>query len=172
VKALVVEFLSAPSVTKAAEQVRARGYPLLDAVTPYPLEPLLRLVGKRPAGVRTPMAVAGFSVAIAFYVLQYWTAVYAYPVNSGGRPLNSWPVFPLVPFEVGVLAAAVAGFAAFLVRCGLPRLNHPFFAAPNTARATQDRFYLLVDPLEDGKTAPLMALLFDAGALSVCETEG
>ena len=32
-----------------------------------------------------------------------------------------------MPFEVGVLAAAVAGFAALLVLCGLPRLHHPLF---------------------------------------------
>ena len=57
--------------------------------------------------------------------LEFWSAVYAYPIDSGGRPLNSWPIFLLVPFEVGVLAAAVAGFAALLVLCGLPRLHHP-----------------------------------------------
>ena len=67
----------------------------------------------------------------------------AYPLNSGGRPLNSWPVFLLVPFEVGVLAAALSGVVAFLWSCGLPRLHHPLFDVPGIERATQDRFFLL-----------------------------
>ncbi len=170
-KALLAEFASVPCVTRAAEQVQTGGYPLLDALTPYPLDTLLSRVGKTPAGVRVPMALAGFGIALAAYAFQYWTAVVAYPFNSGGRPLNSWPAFLLVPFEVGVLAAALVGMAMFLVRCGLPRLYHPVFALPTTARATQDHFYLLVDPLDGPRTAALVALLFDAGALSVSETE-
>ena len=73
------------------------------------------------------MPIAALALAAAAYALEFWSAVYAYPIDSGGRPLNSWPIFLLVPFEVGVLAAAVAGFAALLVLCGLPRLHHPLF---------------------------------------------
>ena len=76
--------------------------------------------------------------------MEFWSAVYAYPIDSGGRPLNSWPIFLLVPFEVGVLAAAVAGFAALLVLCGLPRLHHPLFDCDAIERATDDRYFLLV----------------------------
>ena len=86
------------------------------------------------------IGVAGFA-----YGLQFWSAVYAYPIHSGGRPLNSWPIFLLVPFEVGILAAAIAGFAALLVLCGLPRVNHPLFDWDAVERATDDRYFLLVD---------------------------
>jgi hypothetical protein len=82
----------------------------------------LRL-GESP--IRWPMLIAALSVAAVAYALEFWSAVYAYPIDSGGRPLNSWPIFLLVPFEVAVLAAAVAGFAALLFLCGLPCLHHP-----------------------------------------------
>ena len=170
-KALLAVFPSADAIMRAARQVRGDGFPLLDALTPYPLPPLTDEVGAPPPGVRVPMAVAGFGTAMLAYVFQYWTAVHAYPFNAGGRPLNSWPVFLLVPFEVGVLAAAVAGCVAFLIRGSLPRLYHPDFAAPGIERVSQDRFVLVVDPLDHDKRLILEELLFRAGALSVSETE-
>jgi hypothetical protein len=116
------------------------------------------------------MALAGFGAAAAMYGLQWYSAVVAYPLNSGGRPLHSWPVFTLVPFEFGVLAAALAGFATMLWACGLPRLNHPVHDMPQFERASQDRFLLLVAP-KDGP-APLRRRLEEAGALLVSEMHG
>ena len=49
------------------------------------------------------------------------------PSTSAARPLNSWPVFLLVPFEVGMLAAAIAGIIALFWRCGLPAAASPRF---------------------------------------------
>ena len=69
-----------------------------------------------------------------------------------------------------VLAAAVAGFAALLWRTGLPRLHHPVFALPGTERATQDRFFLVVEgPVDDDGARRLRATLAQAGAMSVAE---
>ena len=82
-------------------------------------------------------------VAVLAFGLQWYSAVIDYPLNSGGRPLNSWQVFLLVPFEVGVFAAALCGVVALLWSCGLPRLHHPLFEVPGFERATQDRFFLL-----------------------------
>ena len=102
-----------------------RGFDPLDALTPCPVEELDDILRLDKSPIRWPMLIAALVVAAAAYALEFWSAVYAYPIDSGGRPLNSWPIFLLVPFEVGVLAAAVAGFAALLVLCGLPRLHHP-----------------------------------------------
>jgi hypothetical protein len=75
--------------------------------------------------------------------MQWYSAVIDYPINSGGRPLNSWPAFLIVPYETTILSAAITGVLGWLWMCGLPKLNHPLFDAPVTLRATQDR-YLLV----------------------------
>lgn len=171
-KALVAAFADPDALLAAARTARERGFPLLDALTPYPVEAAADLVGaKAPPWLRIVMALAGFGVAAALFGFEIWTAVVAYPVNEGGRPLFSWPVFLLSPFELGVLAAAVAGFAAFLVRCGLPRLNHPLFEVPGIDRASQDRFMLVLDPLEAERVPALRALLVGAGAIMVSEAE-
>ena len=129
---------------RAMRLARADGHPTLDAFTPFPLKELADSFGPKPRLIRPAMAAGGFGVAAFMYALQWWSAVHGYPLNSGGRPLHSWPVFVLVPFEVGVLAAGLSGFVALLWTCGLPRLHHPLFAAPRFERASQDRFLLLV----------------------------
>ena len=170
-KALLAEFTSVELITEAARRARAEGHPVLDALTPYPIPGLLGIMGASKPRVRVPMAVAGLGVALFAFGFQWWTTAVAYPFNSGGRPLFSWAVFLLVPFEVGVLAAAVAGFAAFLFGCGLPRLNHPVFDVPNVERASQDRFFLLLDPLDPDAAQRLRRLLLRLDALAVSETE-
>jgi hypothetical protein len=104
------------------------------------------------------------------YFLQWYSSVIDYPLNTGGRPLNSWPVFLLVPFEVGMLAAALSGLAAFLWTCRLPCLHHPVFDTTGFARATQDRFFLLAAQTgKEERSAALRELLKQSGALAVRE---
>lgn len=167
---LLAEFETPEALVRALRLARADGHRLLDAFTPFPLEELSGALPPPRNPVRLVMAVAGFGSAAAMYGLQWYSAVVDYPLNSGGRPLHSWPVFTLVPFEFGVLAAAVAGFATLLWACGLPRLNHPVHDRPHFERASQDRFLLLVAP-KDGP-APLRRRLEEAGALLVSEMYG
>ena len=169
-KALLAEFETVDAALKTGRQARRDGYPVLDALTPYPVPGLTELVGTPHPPMRWPMAFGGFGMAAAAFAFEWWTAVHAYPFNTGGRPLFSWQVFVLVPFEVGILAAGITGLVAFLFGCGLPRLSHPVFDAPGTGRATQDRFFLLIDTLDDDRAPRLRGLLLDAGASAVSET--
>ena len=147
-----------------------QGFPPLDALSPYPVEGLDEALRLLKSPIRWPMLLFAVFVAAIAYALQYWTAVYAYPINSGGRPLNSWPIFPLVPFEVGILAAGVAGFAALLTLCGLPRVNHPLFDWDAVERATDDRYFLLLGaPEEASESARLRTVLEGARAIRVRE---
>ena len=164
---LLAEFDTPEALVKAMRLARADGHRALDAFTPFPIEALTDAFDPPPSIVRPVMAVAGFGAAAAMYALQWYSAVIGYPLNSGGRPLHSWPVFLLVPFEFGVLAAAVAGFAAMLWSCGLPALHHRLFAMPQFERASQDRFLLLVAPKDEAE--PLRLTMERAGATLVAE---
>ncbi len=169
-KPLVAEFGDANRLLEAARRLRQDGHTLLDAYTPFRVPELDDILPQKPPRVRLPMLVAGFAVAAFAYGLQWYSAVVDYPINTGGRPLNSWPVFLLVPLEVGMLAAAVSGFVALLWHCHLPRLYDPLFDTTGIARATQDRFFLLAAQTEEEeRTASLRATLRRAGALIVVE---
>ena len=169
-RSLLAEFETADALSKGAGKAGESGFVTRDALTPYPVAALDGLIEQASPRVRVPMAIAGFGTAAAMFGLEWWSAARAYPFNEGGRPLFSWQVFTLVPFEVGVLAAGLAGFVAMCVHCGLPRLHHPMFATDGIERASQDRFFLVFDDPGDENLAKLRAILLDAGALRIAES--
>lgn len=165
---LLAEFADPETLRDALGRVGKAGHRALDAFTPYPVEGLDGLtIG--PSRIRYVMLTAGLGTALLAYALQWYSAVVDYPLNLGGRPLHSWPVFLLVPFEVGVFAAALGGVIAFLRSCRLPKLYDPLFAVPGFERATQDRFFLLAEATRDDGANDLRHLLEEAGAAVVTE---
>jgi hypothetical protein len=169
-KPLLAEFSDAESLVSAAIRLKQQGHQLLDAFTPFRLQDLDDVLPVRPPRVRLAMLFGGLAMAAFAYFLQWYSSVIDYPLNTGGRPLNSWPVFVLVPFEVGMLAAALCGFAAFLWNCRLPCLYHPIFDTTGFARATQDRFFLLANQTdEEERSASLREAMKSSGALTVVE---
>jgi hypothetical protein len=169
-KPLIAEFSDADSLIRAAACLKREGHQLLDAFTPFRLPELDNILAVKPSGIRPSMLAGGLAMAAFAYFLQWYSSVIDYPLNTGGRPLNSWPVFLLVPFEVGMLTAALSGLAAFLWTCRLPCLHHPVFDTTGFARATQDRFFLLAAQTgKEVRSAALRELLKQSGALAVRE---
>jgi hypothetical protein len=167
---LIAEFQNPDTLCAALRRVKEGGHHALDAFTPYPIEGLDAELDIPPSRIRYAMLAGGLIVAAFAFALQWYSAVIDYPLNSGGRPLNSWQVFLLVPFEVGVFAAALCGVIAFLRSCGLPRLHHPLFEIPGFERATQDHFFLLVAARQTGGSIrELRDVLEAAGAAVVTE---
>jgi hypothetical protein len=171
-RALIAEFDDAGRFVAALRALRSEGLAPFDALMPFHIPEAAAAIPVRAASIRLIMAAAGFGTAIFAYALQWYSAVVAYPIDSGGRPLNSWPVFLLAPFEVGILAAAIAGFAAFIIGAGLPRLHHPILAYPGIERASQDRFFVLVGRAGNEEAdEQARRVLFDAGAVSIGDGE-
>jgi hypothetical protein len=167
---LIAEFRDPETLQQALMRVKESRHQALDAFTPYPVDGLDEQLAVGPSGVRYAMLLGGLVVAALAFGLQWYSAVIDYPLNAGGRPLNSWQVFLLVPFEVGVFAAALCGAIALLWSCGLPRLHDPLFEIPGFERATQDRFFLLAEVGRSGQAvADLRHVLEGSGAVVVTE---
>ncbi len=167
---LLAEFRDPKTMLHALSALKRHRHRVLDAFTPYPVDGLAEELDVAASPIRIVMLVGGLLVAAFALGLQWYSAVIDYPLDSGGRPLNSWQVFLLVPFEVGIFAAALFGVIALLWSCGLPRLHHPLFEIPGFERATQDRFFLL-SSTEDNEHAArdLRDILRSAGAVVVTE---
>ena len=169
-KLLLAEFAHTHALREAAEAASRRGYKLIDAFTPFPVKGMAEMLESRPSKVRFFMFAGGALIVAMALGGEYYTAVFNYPYNSGGRPLNSWPAFMLVPFATGILGASIAGFARFLFETGLPRLHYPLFAVEGTERASQDRFFLAVEaPEAEDERRGAVDALQGAGALKVRE---
>src|SRR3954468_2974286 len=90
---LMAEFDSPAKLLSAAQRVHAAGFRRFDAYSPFAIEGLAETIGKK--WTRVPVLVFSGAVlgAGGGYLLQYYCAALAYPLNVGGRPLNSWPAF-------------------------------------------------------------------------------
>lgn len=164
------EFETEDDLVSAARKLHHDGYVLLDAFTPVWVEQLDAVLSLRPSPIRPIMLLTGLATAGLAFGVQWYSSVVSYPLNLGGRPLNSWPVFLLVPFEVGVLAAVLAGLIFFMFRCGLPALHNPIFDVVGFERASQDRFFLLVESQSGHRSEQdLRNALGDTTALRVLE---
>jgi hypothetical protein len=164
----IAEFADAESLLAAIGRSKESGFTPIDALSPYRVEGVEEALALPLSPVRWPMAIFGLGAAALAYGTEAYSAVVAYPFNSGGRPLNSWPVFLLVPFEFGVLVAAAAGLVAFFLLCRLPRLHEPTFDIEGVERATADRFFLLfAPPADEEDSRRLTALLEQTHALRI-----
>ncbi len=108
--------------------------------------------------------IGGVLTGLGLFTLQSWTAVLAYPIDSGGRALWSWQTLLPSAIEVAAPGAAVAGIIAFFVRARLTRLYDAAFDFDEVARASEGSFVLALacDPGDDANAA--LALLATAGA--------
>ncbi|MEW6272686.1 MAG: DUF3341 domain-containing protein [Thermodesulfobacteriota bacterium] len=149
---LLAEFTEPNELIAAIRQARGAGYRRMDAYTPYPIEEVSEELGVH--GNRLPLIVLLGALAglVGGYALQYWTSVIDYPLNVGGRPLNSIVSFVPITFETTVLLAAFAAVLGMLALNGLPQPYHPVFNVPRFALASRDRFFLCIeatDPMFD-----------------------
>ncbi|MCB8839661.1 DUF3341 domain-containing protein [Aurantimonas sp. VKM B-3413] len=168
---LLAEFSTAEALIAAARAVADAHHGLrFETFTPFPVEAIDEIRGEPPSRVRTAMVIGGFLGAVAGFGMQYYSSVYAYPINSGGRPYNAWPAFMLVTFEFTVLFAALAGFFTMLFVNGLPRLHHPIFEWDGIERASDDRFLMELELTGDEvQDAALSRILRGNGALAIRE---
>ena len=141
---LLAEFDDPTALVQAVRGARSAGYRKLDAFTPFPIEEVIESLDIHEKRLPLLVLLGGILGGIAGYALCYWTSVIDYPLNVGGRPLNSWPSFIPPTFETTVLGAALSAVLSMLVLNGLPMPHHPLFAVPRVALSTNDRFFLLI----------------------------
>ena len=142
---LLAEFESPTTLVAAVQSARRAGYAKMDAYSPFPIEELADALGFRRTKLPLLIFCGGLVGALSAYALQYYCAVISFPVNVAGRPLNSWPSFIPVTFELTILFASLTAVFGLLALCGLPMPYHPLFHVPSFARATRDGFFLCIE---------------------------
>jgi hypothetical protein len=149
---VIGEFDSANALMAAAREIREAGYKCFDAFAPFPIPGLSEacglhygLKGWRHNFVPQLALLGGFGGGLTGFFFQYWVNVYAYPLNVAGRPLNSWPAFIPVTFELTVLGASTFAVFGMLALNMLPQPHHPLFTVPRFKRASNDGFFVCIE---------------------------
>ncbi len=159
----MADFDEPDQLLAAAHRAYEEGYRKMDAYTPFPIEGLAEAIGFRRNSVALIVLIGGITGCLTGFFLQYYVAVINYPLDIGGRPLNSWPSFIPITFELTVLFAAFAAIFGMLALNRLPEPYHPVFNVPQFKFATRNRFFLCIeaeDPKFDrGKTREFLTSL-------------
>ena len=163
------EYANGHALLAAIAHAKEAGFTRMEAYTPLPMHEVSHALGHKNHLPKLVLA-GGITGAVVGFGMQYFASVIHYPINVGGRPLNSWPAFVPVTFELTILFAALTAVLGMLALNGLPRPHHPVFSVEGFELATRDRFFLLVlhyDPRFDADKA--LATLRATRALSVKE---
>ena len=168
---LVAELDSPEGVIAVARRVRELGYVHLEAYTPFPIADLDAALAIPRTRIPFIVLGAGLTGAAVALLIQWWTNAIDYPINVGGRPLNSVPTHVPIVFETTVLFAAFAAFVSVLLAARLPRLHHPIFDLPGFERTSIDRFWIVIgdafagaEDVRDDQVAELTGELDRLGA--------
>jgi hypothetical protein len=139
------EFETPEQLLAASKKARDAGYKHVDAYTPFPIEGLAHAIGFRWTAVPLITLIGGMLGCLGGFGLQYWCAAITYPQNIAGRPLNSWPAFIPVTFELTVLGASIFSVVGMIALNKLPQPYHPVFNVERFVHASTDRFFLCIE---------------------------
>ncbi len=160
---ILAEFETATALIHASREAHKAGYRQMDAFSPYPLEAAYHALGARHSRIPWLIFLGGLIGGLTGFGFQYWVSTMAYPLNVGGRPLNTWPMFIPVTFEMTILFGGLTAVIGMLALCGFPMPYHPLFNVARFDKASQDGFFLCLessDPLFDTeKTAAFLQTL-------------
>ena len=153
---LLAEFETPTAIMEAAKRVREAGYRWWDCHTPFFVHGLDKAMGIQHTILPVLVFGAGVTGCLIAYLLQWYTnatnleAWFGVPVTGyafliSGKPLLSLAVYAIVCFELTVLFAAIGAVVLMFVLNKLPRLYHPVFKSQRFLRATDDRFFIVIE---------------------------
>lgn len=169
---LVAAFDTTPDFFHACEQVRDAGFSQWDAITSFPIHGLDAAMGVRRSNVPRFSLAGGITGFCTGMSLIFWTGAKEYPLIVGGKPYFS-PMFAFpISYELTILFTAFATIIGMFVLNKLPMHYHPVMKAPQFVRASDDRFYIVIEA-NDPKFNPAQtrALLQQIGGKDIAEIE-
>ncbi len=145
----LAEFRTEPDLLRAIDRLSPLGR--IEVFTPRPIEAL----ASGGSGINFIIAIAGLGGALAMMALMIYATTLSYPLDIGGRPLNSWPAYVPIAFEIGVLCAVAAGIFGFLIVNRMPALYAPFDESSIFRSSSSTGLVLMLDT-QAGEAADLL----------------
>ena len=160
---LLAQFDDPDSLVHACDQARQAGYTKTDAYSPFPVHGIDPALGIKRTVL--PFVVLGIALGAVFVGLgmQWYTnggsigsfstdespLFPGYRFKISGKPYFSLPANIPVTFEVIVLSSAFASFLGMWFMNKLPMLSNPLHRISRFKRATNDKFFLMIEQRDD-----------------------
>ena len=152
----LAEFDTPADIMHAAEKVRDAGYTHWDCHTPFPVHGLDRAMGIKATILPILVFFGGLTGFLSGFILQWFTnassfdiwagvSVHGYEFPISGKPDISGPAWIPVMFELTILLSALTCVGGMFVLNKLPQFYHPVFKSERFGRATDDRFFLVIE---------------------------
>jgi mono/diheme cytochrome c family protein len=142
---VLAEYKDQDQLIKASKVARDKGFTRWDTYSPYPIhgiDPAMGIKRTHLPWFTFCAALTGLATAIT---MQWWMNVIDYKWLVSGKPF--WSVAANVPimFELTVLFSALTTFFSMLILNKLPHFSSPLDRVRRFARATDDRFFLVIE---------------------------
>ncbi len=155
---LLATFEEEKDLLDATNEVRQRGYPIVDVFTPYAVHGLDQAMGLRPSRLPWVCFLCGMTGAIGMLWFEHWVSALAWAIDVGGKPWNSLPSDVPVAFESAIL---LAGFGSVFALFAAARLFPGKKYQPVIKRVTDDRFVLVLDQADAQFDVPYVKNLLE-----------
>jgi len=141
---LMAEFETPTELVAAARRTREAGFRKFDAFSPLPIHELDDAMDLHDNRVSVFTFIGGLFGCIGGFSLCSWCAS-AFPLNVGGRPLISVPMFIPITFELTILVGGLTAGISMLVMNGFPTPYHPVFNVDRFVNASRNKFFLCIE---------------------------
>jgi hypothetical protein len=142
---LMAEFETPGELVDAARRTREAGFRRFDAYTPYPIHELDEAMDLHDNRVALFTLIGGLIGCATGFGLCSWVQAVALPLNIGGRPLISAPMYIPITFELTVLFGGLTAAISMILMNGLPSPYHPVFNVERFANASRNKFFLCIE---------------------------
>ena len=138
---LVATFTNPDALIRAVYPLRREGFRIYDVFAPYPVHGLDAAMGLRRTRLPMVTALAGLCGLTFALTFQYFTNIFDWPLNVGGKPDNSTLAFVPVCFELTVLLGGLATVGALFIKGRLFPGKRERLIVPGV---TNDKFALVL----------------------------
>ena len=143
---LMAEFETATELVDAARRTKEAGFKKFDAYSPFPIHELDDAMDLHDNRVALFTLIGGLIGCCGGFSLASWVEAVALPLNIGGRPLISAPMYIPITFECTILIGGLTAAISMIILNGLPSPYHPVFNVERfAATASRSKFFLCIE---------------------------